>query len=99
MANTNNFQIRVVFSIFLIKHKAKALTWKNKRQVFWATLMSSIESNYDRPTLVFLGIKSAFLIWCTFNPTNLVLSKWACFMPGKTKVGWTIISIFFISGG
>ena len=51
--------------------------------------------SYDRPTLVFPGIKSDLLICCTFNPTNLVLSKWACFMPGKTKGGrsYIILSI------
>jgi len=40
----------------------------------------------DSPILVFPGKKFALLICCTFNPTNLVLSKWACFMPGKTEV-------------
>jgi len=50
---------------------------------------------YDRSTLVFPGIKYALLVCCTFKPINLILSKWACFMPGKTKVERSCLYNFF----
>jgi len=44
-------------------------------------------SKYDHPTLVFPGINDALLICDLFNLKNCDSSKWACYMPGKTKVG------------
>ena len=41
----------------------------------------------ERPTLVFPDTNSALLICGTFNQKKSELSKWACFMPEKTKVG------------
>ena len=43
---------------------------------------------YDGPTLVFPSIISAFLNFSELNPKIVInSSKWACFMPGKTKIG------------
>jgi len=54
---------------------------------------------YDRPTLVFPGIKHAHLLKTKFVGLNVQLIKKADFMPGKTKVSWTIIYKFFFEKG